>query len=294
MSNNLTKVTGQTADHSPAPERVSYEAHWQGRSVFISAPCQSTREWQWHCLASAILLERLEDACVLAETVLESSLQFFVSELPSECAGSGQGDNVDNGSEQETQYLRVLLTCSDDEVEVWLPAGAHDNVARHGELIESSNLRWSSVCASIKIGHIILDQSDVSRLQQGALMLIPASWRQPWMCTVDVPQFERSIAATINPASGTIALDYTNQADHIRAKSTSGQSVVTAYLDQTIAINPSALLLGTPALTDTRSDPSITVSLAQASCRCQINEDQFVADLTRVGDGFGLCIREFC
>ncbi len=298
MSNTLIPITEQTVDHSFAPERVCYEAHWRNRSVFISAPCQSTREWQWHCLASAILLERLEDACVLAETILESSLQFFVSELPGECKNAGQANNS-NG--QETGYLRVLLTCSDDEVEVWMPAGAHTNMARHGELIKSSNLSWSRVSASIKIAHIMLDRPDVSRLQQGALILIPASWQQQWMCTVDVPQFECSIAATINPVSGTIDLDYNNSTEHtsvvttdeMRVENASGQSLVTVYLDQPVTIDPGALLLGIQTDNVTSKSLSISVSLAQARCHCHINTSQFVADLIKVGDGFGLSIREF-
>ena len=284
----MTEVVAKNIS-APAPERVCYEAHWRDRSVYISAPCQSIREWQWHCLASAILLERLEGACVLAETILESSLQFFVSELPDEHQSAVQSNSV---SDQDACYLRVLLTCSNDEVEIWLPASAHGNVARHGELIESSNLRWSSVYAPIKIAHIALDEADAARLQQGALMLIPSSWQQRWMCTVDMPQFERSVAATINPINGTIDLDYTNSAEHIWTGSTSGQSVVTAYLDQSIAIDPSLLLLATT--NDTHAGgSSIALSLAQARCNCHINGTQFVADLAQVGDGFGLSVRGF-
>ncbi len=297
MSNTVTSITNEAADRVSAPERVCYEAHWRDRSVFISAPCQSAREWQWHCLASAILLERLEDACVLAETILESTLQFFVSELPDECSSDKASPyNSDDGNsvaKHKAAYLRVLLTCSDDEVEIWLPAGAHSNVARHGEFIESSNLRWPSVSASIKIAHVVLDQTDASRLQQGALVLIPASWQHQWVCSVDVPQFERSIVATINSSSGVIELDYANSAEYIWTEKKAGQSLVTAYLDQTIAINPSSLLLNATDNNKASGDSSIAVSLAQASCFCRVNDNHFVADLVQVGEGFGLCIREF-
>jgi len=293
MSTKLTSVKDSSAENSHAPERVCYEAHWRDRSVFISAPCQSAREWQWHCLASAILLERLEDACVLAETILESSLQFFVSELPAECNKAECSKAEGNRNTQEMAYMRVLLTCSSDEVEIWLPAGAHSNMARHGELIDSSNLRWSSVTASIKIAHVVLEKSDVERLQQNALMLIPESWQQQWRCTVDVPQFERSIAATINPASSTLELDYAGSAEYIWTEEKPGQSVVTAYLDQTIAVDPSLLLLGSPTDKDRSSTQSVSVSLAQASCHCTIKENHFSADLAQIGAGFGLSIREY-
>jgi len=289
MSNHLTPVKDDVADRPHAPERVCYEAHWCDRSVFISAPCQSAREWQWHCLASAILLERLEDACVLAETILESSLQFFVSELPAEC-NSSEGQGIDG---QGRAYMRVLLNCSSDEVEIWLPAGAYSNMVRHGELIESSNVRWSCVTASIKIAHVVLEKSDVARLQPKALMLIPASWQQQWLCTVDVPQFDRSIAAIINPISDTIELNYAGDTERIWTEKKPGQSVVSAYLDQTIELNPSSLLLGTQSKKDVSSTHSISVSMAQASCHCTINEDRFTADLAKIGEGFGLCIREY-
>jgi len=180
-----------------APDTVCYEAHWQEQSVFISAPCQSAREWQWHTLASAILLERLEDACVLAESLLESSLQFFVSALP---------DQESDRGELDSDYLKVVLDRAEDEVEIWLPAQAHRQVLQHEKLLSSSKLRWAQVMGSVQLASIELDAQDMSRLKLGSVVLIPASWQSQWHCSVDVPQFDRCLNAVIKSGDAVIRM----------------------------------------------------------------------------------------
>lgn len=272
-----------------APERVCYEAHWRDQSVFLSAPCQSAREWQWHCLASAILLERLEDACVLAETMLDSSLQFFVSELPAQCAAK---------EKPHDGYLKVVLTRANDEVEIWLPARAHSQVAQHRDLIESAKLCWSDIEARVKIAQITLQDADVSRLMLGSLLLVPASWQAKWMCSVEVVQFDQSLNALIDPGNSKLVLSNkivtntigtSDQSAHDR-----GLSVVHAYLNPPIKINPRLLLGSALAAQDIHTDASdISICLTQASCHCVVNEHPFSASLLPVGDGYGLCVTEY-
>jgi len=268
------------------PSHVCYEAHWRNQSVFISAPCQSAMEWQWHCLASAILLERLEDACVLAETLLESSLQFFVSELP----------KSKNRSESRIRdYLKVVYTNNDEEVEIWLPSRAYHAAMRHAELIEQSNLTWSTVPASLKIAQIFLNADDSSRLAKGSLLLIPSSWQPKWVCSVIVPQLDSHFTAVIDAASGTLILDTAESPPPENPINFSTDTFIDAFLETDISINPSELL-SLKAGDDDKSttDSQYSVALNQATCQCRVNfSNYFKADLLPIGDGYGLYVKEY-
>jgi len=261
------------------PARVCYEAHWQERSIFISAPCQSAMEWRWHSLATAILLERLEDACVLAETILGVSLQFFVSEIP---------------TSNYTEYLQLELTTSSDKVNIWLPARAHRKVIKHGDILNEPNLRWSSVSAKLKLAHIIVDAEDVKRLQKDSVLLIPASWKTKWLCSVEVEQFESSLPVKLNAKSGILEFMDSSVQSWPDRQADDESSLVEVYLDETVKMDPGQLLKlqSISAMNDSRS-VQYSIPFDQAVCQCWIDQSvQFSASIFSIGSGYALRITE--
>lgn len=282
-------VTGLTAKNKniPAeqslPDQVCYEAYSESGSVFIAAHCQSEREWLWHSLASAILLERLEDACRLAETLLDTSLQFFVSELPIK-KESGKID-----------YITVCLHTDKDDIQIWLPATEHTSVFTHTDVITQENLRWSALTGVLKLATVKLNEEDIDRLASGSLLLIPAAWQPAWQCQIDIVALRRKLNVVLDPQSGSLDLSTLSSLNDACTDTESGQGVVEVYIEQTLDVDPRYLLP-----TDLKNDiqdrcqlsmPSIAI--AQLTCRCVVDSTKtFNAELVPIGRGYGLFLKE--
>jgi len=267
------------------PDRVCYEAFWSDRKVYISAACQSALEWQWYSLASAILLERLEEACVLAETLLGTALQFSVGKLPKSKAFF-------------KDHVRLLLQTNSDEVELWLPTHGHQTMRKNIKSVKQSNFRWDTVTAILNIANVHLSNDDLSRLEVGSIVLIPSSWSTQWRCFVDVPQIQTRLPALINIHDDAVELQSGKQ-DQMKVARLHRQGAnFSVCLDESMSLNMAHLFENGSDSPSTES-PTIQLpnSILQSTYCCRIENDgegnrKFLANLFSVGDGFALRLLE--